>query len=85
MTPAALLKAESLARYARDQGSPLWEFSLSITLGEAYELLDYLLEQYDNPLLRHDVAQAKVNCNPWPVLEHFQLLGLEITRMADLH
>jgi hypothetical protein len=85
VTPAALAKAESLARYAKHQGSPLHEFALAITLGEAYELLDYLTEIHDNALLRHEVAQAKVNCDPWGVLANFQLLGFEIVPVSELH
>lgn len=61
-------------------------FELAITLGEAYELLDYLVDQYpDNALLRRDVADAKVDADPWPVLTNFQLLGFPITRVADLN
>lgn len=86
MTPVALHKAESLRKYALASGCPLGEFALALTLGEAYELLDYLLEAHPaSALLKTDVAQAKIECNPWPVLANFQLLGLEIVPSAELH
>lgn len=90
MTPAALIKAESLAAYARASGSPLSEFALAITLGEAYELLDHLasgaLGRCENQaVLEQDIAQAKVSKDPWQVLAQWKLYGLDIVRAADLH
>lgn len=86
MTPAALTKAESLKRYVTYSGSPQREFVLAVTLGEAYELLDYLVEIHPaSALLKQDVAEAKVSSNPWAVLANFQLLGFEITRADFLH
>lgn len=88
MTPVALQKAESLALFAKSQGSPLSDFALTLTLGEAYELLDFLAEGGLGRFLHHDrlvqdIADAKVDSNPWAVLTHFQLQGFEILR-ADL-
>lgn len=88
MTPAALQKAESLALFVRSQGSPLSDFALTITLGEAYELLDFMAEGGMGRFVHHDrlvqdIADAKADCDPWRVLTHFQLQGFEIVR-ADL-
>lgn len=84
--PAALGKAESLAAHARYLGVRPAEFAVAVTLGEAYELLDYLAEQHPgNPVLEGDIRAAKLEANPWRVLEHFQLSGLEIVRADLLH
>jgi hypothetical protein len=84
--PVALSKAESLRRHVAYLGAGMDGFVLSITLGEAYELLDYLVEQYPtSELLRHDVAHAKESCDPWPVLHNFDLLGFPIMPASELH
>lgn len=85
VTPAALSKAESLARFAKTQGTPLNTFALVITLGEAYELLDYLAAGGMGKLMYHerlvaDILEAKSKGDPWQVLEHFQLKGFDIVR-----
>jgi hypothetical protein len=85
LVPSALKKAESLALHAKQSGSPLSEFAVTVTLGEAYELLDYLLEQNPHPLLKQDVEEAKVRGNPYVVLENFQILGLAIVPVSALH
>lgn len=86
MKPAALAKAESLAAHAKYLGVQPSEFAVAITLGDAYELLDHLAAQYpNNAVLTGDILSAKVEANPWRVLEHFQLNGLEIVKAEALH
>lgn len=88
MQPAALTKAESLIRHAHHLGVKPEEFQVALTLGEAYELLDFLVAQHNvaqQSRLEADVAEAKTSCNPWAVLVDFNLCGLEIVRQVDLH
>lgn len=90
MTPIALEKAESLARFAKGQGTPLNTFALVLTQAEAYELLDYLaaggLGRYqDHARLVLDILDAKAAGNPWPILAHFQLKGFDIVSDQVLH
>ena len=85
MTPAAIGKAESLRRFAQMTGAPLREFKLIATLGEGYELLDYLADGGLGRFACHDqlvadIAEAKAKSDPWIVLQHFQLQGLDIVR-----
>lgn len=90
MNPAALAKADSLAKFARASGSPLSTFALTLTRGEAYELLDYMAEgglgkcQYHEQLVE-DIRQAKADGDPWAILAHFQLQGLDIVSVDCLH
>lgn len=84
--PAAIVKAESLARFARHSGAPRSEFALAITLGEAYELLDDLVAQHpDNLVLKSDVIEAKVAADPFRVLGQFRLNGFDLVRLEELH
>lgn len=86
MKPAALSKAESLAAHARYLGVRPSEFMVSLTLGEAYELLDHLAAEHPtNRVLLEDIAAAKTAADPWIVLANFQLQGLEIGRVNELH
>lgn len=86
MTPAALTKAESLHRFAVDQGAPLLDFQLTLSTDEGLELLDWFLAQYEqNMLLAEDVAQAKRLRDPFPVLEHFTLMGFSLAPLETLH
>ena len=90
MTPAALIKAESLARYVQHTGAPQSEFLLALTLGEGYELLDYLASGAmgrcaNHADLEHDIADAKVKGDPFEILSQWSLLGFSIVRTMDLH
>jgi hypothetical protein len=90
VTPVALLKAESLIRHAQYLGVRQDEFALALTLGEGYELLDYLasgaMGLYANhEALRADIEAAKVKGDPWEILASWRLLGLEIVKAAELH
>lgn len=82
---AAMAKAESLAHYAKSQGARLSSFVLVLTAQEAYELLDWYGEGYPDPLLLDDIEAARLDGDPWRVLEHFNLLGLSMTRPTALH
>lgn len=82
----ALEKARSLIAFAKDQGAPLETFELTISDPEAFELLDWFIQQYgDNTLLADDVEMARMDKNPWPVLCHFTLLGLRMAPIPVLH
>lgn len=75
----ALIKAESLQRFATSQGAPLKSFVLCLSTVEGLELLDWFVEQNEaNELLDMDVAMAHRTKDPWRVLEYFQLMGFEI-------
>jgi hypothetical protein len=88
MIPRALEKAASLSRFVATQGEPRTSFALTLSLGEAYELLDFIAAGglgyvVNHSLLVTDIEQAKILSDPWRVLEHFQLEGFNILR-ADL-
>jgi hypothetical protein len=86
VTPAAITKAQSLLRYVQHTGCPQSDFTLAVTLVEAYELLDYVLELHaGNLLLRDDVLEARAKGDPFAVLANFNLLGFDITRAQDLN
>jgi len=89
LAPSAILKAEALARFVKTQGSPIKEFAVAITDAEGYELLDYLMTRksdYANgDLLVQDIVQARTQGNPWIVLDHWNLLGLDLMRVDELH
>jgi hypothetical protein len=90
MTPAALAKAESLAKFVQASGCARETFALTLTDAEAFELLDYLadggLGRYENhDLLMADVAEAKRRGDPWKVLGCFQLAGLNLAPVSILH
>jgi hypothetical protein len=90
MKPAALCKAEALIRHASYLGCLPSEFKVTLSLGEGYELLDYLaaggMGRYANhALLERDIEEAKIAGDPWRVLEGWTLLGLELVPAASLH
>lgn len=83
MTPAALTKAKALLHFAGCLGAPVHEFQVICSAAEAYELLDWLSTGGSGPpseLLLEDIRQARIDADPWAVLQHFRLLGLEIVR-----
>lgn len=89
MTPAALEKAECLYKFALGSGAPVSTFELLLTLGEGYELLDWLPKagltaREFIPMLQQDIAEAKLLGDPWLVLNHFTLKGLHIRRVDTL-
>jgi hypothetical protein len=88
--PAAIAKAESLRAFALEQGAQLETFGVCLSLGEGYELLDYLAAGGLGRFLHHDqlvadIEEARVKANPWLVLDHFQLAGLSIIRADSLN
>lgn len=88
MIPAAIAKAESLSRYCKSRGSPLDEVTLILTLGEGYELLDYIAAGGIGTFTNHDLLVAdchiaRRSADPFMVLHNFQLCGLSIAR-ADV-
>ena len=85
---AAIEKARSLYRFAMREGAPLSEFLLILTDQEALDLLEPLkrgdlghFAEHDQ--LEIDIEEAVRHRNPWSVLEHFQLEGLDICRARE--
>jgi hypothetical protein len=80
MSPAALTKAESLYKYATDQGALLSTFLVALTETEAAELLEWYALQYgeSDEVFAVDLDIARRTRNPWPMLANFHLLGFEI-------
>lgn len=89
MKPAALEKAETLYRFALRDGSPLFNWEVTLTTSEAEELLDWLPESgmigpENLPLLQEDIAQARRAHDPWLVLKHFAFSGLKTRPLTSL-
>jgi len=82
---AALEKAQALTRLAKHTGAKPSEFIVTLTLGEAYELLDHMAATYDSSLLRQDIAEAKAEGDPFRVLAGWQLSGFAIVPVAELN
>jgi hypothetical protein len=80
MNPAALTKAESLHRFATEQGSPLSTFQLVLTQAEALEVLDWFKGQMMQPnaAFEVDLEIAHRTGDPFAMLANFQLMGLDI-------
>ena len=86
MTVAAMQKAESLAKFARSTGAQLKTFALCLTDQEGLELVEWLLhENPGNEVLAVDAEIARRTRNPWEILSHFVLLGLDIVPVQSLH
>jgi len=81
MNIAAIEKAESLHKFATSSGMPISTFAVVLSEPEALELLEWYATQYaGNAEFDLDVDIARRTKNPWPVLDNFQLLGLEIAK-----
>lgn len=86
MTVAAMEKAESLRAFAKSTGAQLKTFALCLTTDEALELVDWLMhENPGNEVLALDAEIAHRTKNPWEILSHFALLGLDIMPVEALH
>jgi hypothetical protein len=85
MSCKAVEKADALVAFAKRRGSPLKDFQVTITLEEAWELLDFMaaggLGFFQNHhVLVTDVAAAKAAGDPWTILPHMQLCGMPLAR-----
>lgn len=86
LKPAALIKAESLYRFAASQGAKPTDYQLTLSTAEGIEILDWFIAQHpNNELLAEDVDLAKENLDPFPVLQHFTLMGISMVRLDSLH
>lgn len=84
MTPFE--RAEALYKHAQHCGAPLEQFVLEMSDLEAFQTLDSLEKQYQNPALTFDIAEAKANKNPWPVMNDFTICGFQVVRrQGELH
>jgi hypothetical protein len=79
LEPRALEKAKSLVAYISKRGAQIQEFQLALSNDETMELIDWFLGQNPgNELLEQDVQDAHKSGNPWDVIKHFSLMGLDI-------
>lgn len=80
MSPAAIVKAHSLHRFAIDQGAPLDTFQLVLTEPEAMELVEWYAGQYGgcNAVFDVDVDIARRTGHPWNLLANFQCMGFSM-------
>jgi hypothetical protein len=80
MSPAALVKAQSLHRFAVDQGAPLNSFQLVLTQPEAMELVEWYAKQYggNNPVFNVDLEIVRRTGEPWDLLSNFQVMGFSM-------
>lgn len=86
MSPAALAKADSLYKFACDQGALLETFQLALTEEEAVELLEWYATEYaGNEQFDLDISIARRTKNPWPVLANFKLMGMDMAPVMVLH
>lgn len=81
--PAAVDRARSLLNHVKHLGAPLSEFFVPVSAEEGMELLKWFRDQVDDnvmncALLDRDIAKARKCGNPFPVLENFNLCGLQI-------
>jgi len=88
--PAVVDRARALKRHAKYTGMPLREFCVTVTKGEAYELLTWFRQtadpkQTDLVLLDQAIQEAVDADDPFLVLKDFTLLGLEILPREQLH
>lgn len=82
-------KARTLVRFAKMTGTPLKQYSVTISDVEGVELMDWFLDQadprmVDRTALQAAIIEAKDHKDPWEVLQHFSLLGMAIEREAAL-
>jgi hypothetical protein len=83
---AALAKAESLYKFAQSQGAPVNTFVLVLSDSEGLELLDWFKPQFEqNEVFDLDLEAAHKSGNPWAMLPGFEVLGLAIARVEQLH
>lgn len=85
--PAAFERARALKRFS---AAPAAELAVVVSESEAFEVLDYLEatatpERFCIEKLSADIAEARLLCNPWFVLEHISIEGIPIARALELH
>lgn len=87
MSPAALVKAQSLHRFAVDQGAPLNTFKLVLSDVEAMEALDWFKSEYylNDEVFAVDLEIAHRTGDPWQMFSNFQLMGFEVVRAEMLN
>ena len=86
LEPQALVKAESLYKFAQAQGSKLDTFVLCLGHDEAMELLTFYEAQWgSNEVFMEDLNEARRSNDPWPVLSNFQLFGFSMAPRSILN
>jgi len=86
MTP--MQRAEALHKHATNSGEPLEHFVLELSDIEAFQMLDWLATagNVNRELLQLDLAAAKAAGNPWPVMNCFLVMGMQVVRrLESLH
>jgi hypothetical protein len=90
MSCRAVAKADSLAAFVRRRGAPLKDYAVTLTVEEAWELLDFIgsggMGVYaDQYRLIADIEAARSAGDPWSLLAYFQIAGMEIQHVRALH
>jgi len=88
--PAAFERARSLLHHAKYCASPIHQFAVTLTKAEGFELCDWYLKTADPRFINvqelwEAVHEARSKDDPWLVLVHFRLLGLEIISQLQVH
>lgn len=83
--PIALDRARAVLRHIKFLGGRPCEYTVSVTAEEGFELLAWLRaqaspESVNLEALDADIAQAIRSDDPWIVLDHYELLGLKISK-----
>lgn len=83
--PVALERALSVLRHARSLGGRITDYTVSVSIDEGFELIDWFRAQAeaistDLSILDMDIAVARAKNDPFVVLQHYELLGLKISR-----
>jgi hypothetical protein len=88
--PAALERAQALARHAAYLGVDRSQFAVTVTIQEAFQLIDWLIGtakrdgNLNHSLLELDAEQARALGDPWIVLTNFELMGMPVFRAYEI-
>jgi hypothetical protein len=85
---AALEKAQAMAQYARTTGTDKAYCAVGLSKPEAFELIDHWAKEFPEfaaaEAFVQDRRRATEKDDPWIVLQHMTLLGLELIPMETL-
>jgi hypothetical protein len=88
--PAVLERASALAKHAAYLGVDRAQFAVTVTVQEAFELIDWLIDKakrdgnLNHALLELDAEQARALGDPWIVLANFELMGMPVFRAYEI-
>jgi hypothetical protein len=85
---AALEKAQAMATYARTTGTDKAYCAVGLSKVEAFELIEHWATEFpefaNTEAFALDRRRAKENDDPWIVLQHMTVLGLDLIPMESL-